>query len=514
MSAVPLSRAAGAVGPRRSLILAGGGMRVAYQAGVLRALAEAGLTFDHADGTSGGTINLAMLFSGVPPADMCERWATLPVREFVSFLPVQEYLRLEGPIALGGAGGIVRGVFPHLGIDLPRINAATGMEATFNVCNFTTKTNRVVSHRDLTLDLLVAGISLPIFMPPVRVDGSDYVDSVWIRDANLAEAVARGAEEIWLVWCIGNAPVYRSGPFHQYVHMIELSANGKLFAELAWLAELNRRIARGDSPYGQRAPVRLKVVKPVHPLPLDPSYYLGRIDGASLVAMGYADACRRLDAAGEDDPLTEVATQMRAPDRPVTFCEQLHGEVRGDVNGPCALSTRVVVQDLPGFLAGSAGAELYGAVTLGEGPPLLLRDGTFRHVAEGGSAPVRRLVSQASVVRAGTRLHVTAERTLRGDRGSDLMHDLARVALVVRAGAAPPAPAAAEGTLTAGLDDLRALASSVHAVEPSTPGEGWDDVLRLGGLLFGDLRDVSLRPERPWWKPWRWGEEGGRAAGG
>ena len=39
-----------ATGPKRSLILAGGGMRVAYQAGVIRALLEAGLTFAHADG--------------------------------------------------------------------------------------------------------------------------------------------------------------------------------------------------------------------------------------------------------------------------------------------------------------------------------------------------------------------------------------------------------------------------------------------------------------------------------
>ena len=39
---------------RRSLVLAGGGMRVAYQAGALAALEEAGLRFHHADGTSGG----------------------------------------------------------------------------------------------------------------------------------------------------------------------------------------------------------------------------------------------------------------------------------------------------------------------------------------------------------------------------------------------------------------------------------------------------------------------------
>ena len=38
----------------RSLVAAGGGMRVAWQAGVVRALQEEGLTFDHVDGTSGG----------------------------------------------------------------------------------------------------------------------------------------------------------------------------------------------------------------------------------------------------------------------------------------------------------------------------------------------------------------------------------------------------------------------------------------------------------------------------
>lgn len=38
---------------RRALILPGGGMRVAYQAGAVQALHEAGLRFSHADGTSG-----------------------------------------------------------------------------------------------------------------------------------------------------------------------------------------------------------------------------------------------------------------------------------------------------------------------------------------------------------------------------------------------------------------------------------------------------------------------------
>lgn len=41
----------------RALVLAGGGMRVAYQAGAVKALIDEGLRFSHADGASGGTIN-------------------------------------------------------------------------------------------------------------------------------------------------------------------------------------------------------------------------------------------------------------------------------------------------------------------------------------------------------------------------------------------------------------------------------------------------------------------------
>ena len=89
-------------------------------------------------------------------------------------------------------------------------------------------------------------------MPAVRRGDSPYTDSVWIKDANLIEAVKRGAEELWVLWCIGNTPAYRDGSFLQYVHMIEQSANGVLFEELDRISELNDAIAAGHSPYGQK----------------------------------------------------------------------------------------------------------------------------------------------------------------------------------------------------------------------------------------------------------------------
>ena len=127
----PLALAAEDGSPRRSLILAGGGMRVAWQAGVLEALETAGLRFAHADGTSGGTINLAMLLSGVTPEEMCERWRTLDVRDFVSLLPFAGCAAAAPGFGDAAASG---GSSPISASTSTRIRAARGIEGTFNVC--------------------------------------------------------------------------------------------------------------------------------------------------------------------------------------------------------------------------------------------------------------------------------------------------------------------------------------------------------------------------------------------
>jgi predicted acylesterase/phospholipase RssA len=299
---------------RRALVLAGGGMRVAYQAGVLRAFAEDGLTFFHGDGASGGTINLAMLLSGLTAEEMCERWATLDVKDFVSLLPLRRYLRGPSQLAYGDADGLVQKVFPHLGIDIERIRAAQGMEGTFNVVDYGSKTNHAIPHTELDLDLLVAGVSLPMMLPPVAARGRLWTDAVWIKDANLLEAARRGAEELWLVWCIGNTNVYRRGLLNQYVHMIELSANGSVAEEL-------ERIEAGPNPPA------LHVVKPEFPIPLDPDLFLGRISARSLTAMGYRDSRRYLDTRTEAGVARDwTATKMRDPGRAVAFVERWRGE--------------------------------------------------------------------------------------------------------------------------------------------------------------------------------------------
>jgi predicted acylesterase/phospholipase RssA len=265
-------------------------MRLAYQAGVLKALEEAGLQFTHADGTSGGIFNLAMLLSGLSTAEMCNNWSSVRIKDFISFFPLRKYLSPLQLPSFGDADGIARKIFPHLGIDIDRIRQEERLAGTFNVCNYSWKTNEAIPHRNVQLEHLIAGVSLPMLMPAQKIGTDWYIDAVWIKDANLLEAVKRGAEEIWLVWAIGNQHQYQGGSFRQYVHMIEMSANGALFAEFDYINELNSRIEKGDFPYGQKEGVKVHIIKPAYPLPLDNDLYFNRINTTTLLEMGYADA--------------------------------------------------------------------------------------------------------------------------------------------------------------------------------------------------------------------------------
>lgn len=304
---------------KRSLVLAGGGMRVAWQAGVVKALAEEGLHFDHVDGTSGGILTTAMMLSGVTPDEMIKRWRAVNVRNFSSALPLRDYLK--GPWnlpALSDADGIVNKVFPALGIDVERIRTST-LEGSFNVANFTEKRSVALDATEIDADLLAAGMSLPLFMTPLRRDGETWTDAAWIRDANVTEALQRGADEVWLIWCVGNSPYWGDGPLEQYVHMIEMSASGGLLADFA-LAEASGR------------EFVLHVIKPSHPLPLDPDFYLGRIDALTLMAMGYRDAVAYLSSRSPAGVAADyTCTAMTDPPTGVRWREKLTSSSVGAV---------------------------------------------------------------------------------------------------------------------------------------------------------------------------------------
>lgn len=322
---------------RRALILPGGGMRVAYQAGAIKALHDLGLRFSIADAASGGTINLAALLSGLTPDQLCARWRTLDVPAFVSLRPLGAYLRFPATGALGDFDGIVGRVFPHLGIDLPRLTRAEAIDARFNIADFAAKQAVAIPQAEMSTELLCAAISLPLATPPVAWRGRTWTDAVWIRDSNLLGAVEAGADELWVIWCVGNTPAFRPGLLDQYVHMIELAAIGHLNAELAAIAAINARVAAGEVVGGRDKPIVVHLIRPPVPLPLDPDFLLGRIDAATLIALGHADACRYLEAANDaGSPLTPAATHTPEPGHGVSFRETMRGLITMGATDPVA----------------------------------------------------------------------------------------------------------------------------------------------------------------------------------
>lgn len=308
---------------KRSLVLAGGGVRLAYHAGVLMALEEEGLDFNHIDGTSGGIFGTAMLASSITPKEAAIRWRHLDLKGFMSAMPLKDYRSQRTLPAMGSANGIRKKIFPSLGIDVKKINANTAFNATFNVCNFSKKTIEAIPHQQVTEDHLIAGMSLPIFMPAIKINQDWYTDAVWIKDTNLIEAINRGAEEIWLIWCIGNTANYLNGFFNQYVHMIEISANGGLFAEIERLKKVNtEREEKGLKP------ITLHIIKPEYPLPLDPDFFFGRINADTLINMGYADTKSYLQYKKPFDLNRDIheATSMKNPGTTVHFRQQFEGK--------------------------------------------------------------------------------------------------------------------------------------------------------------------------------------------
>jgi predicted acylesterase/phospholipase RssA len=242
--------------PMRSLILAGGGVKVAFQAGVLQVwLDEAGLQFDHADAASGGCFNLAMLCQGMSGAEIADNWRNLDPTAGVDF-NWSQYLRLFYARSLFQLGNYRKKVFPEWGLDFEKIRQSK-YPGTFNVYNFTKHELFVYGPDQMTEDLLVASVSLPMWFEPVPIGEDTYIDSVFNTDANLEEAIRRGADELWVIWTVSQRGEWQDGFVANYFQVIETAANGRYKAILKRIDENNRALAEGrHAEFGRHITVK------------------------------------------------------------------------------------------------------------------------------------------------------------------------------------------------------------------------------------------------------------------
>jgi hypothetical protein len=231
--------------------------------------------------------------------------------------------------------------------------------------------------------------------------------------------------------------------------MIEMSANGALFAEL-------------DAAAGAGHDFRLHVVHPAHPLPLDSELFAGRISADTLVAMGYRDAWAYLGAMSPDGVAKDSScTAMTDAPEGVRLTERLGGRL-GDV--PTQLAVTVELS-LPA--SGPAGpAPVVGHVDHAPwGGRLPLAGG--RADLDGSS-----VVYRARVLVRGDWVDLEARRTLADDRGFDAWADASTVHVTASTGES--------GVLRLGPFDAARAVASVQPVGAHGVADRSDVLTRLG----------------------------------
>ncbi|WP_225803844.1 patatin-like phospholipase family protein [Streptomyces sp. NK15101] len=499
--------------PRRSLILAGGGLKVAFQAGVLQVLLdEAELRFDHVDGASGGVFNLAMYCQGMSGREIADNWRTLSPLKGVSpnwrELPKGPYAR-----SLFTLDGYRRHVFPEWGLDWERIRA-TDREATFNLYNFSANELETVTADRMDEDRFCAGVSLPMWFPPVVIDGQTYIDPVYLTDGNVEEAIRRGCDELWIIWTVSRRHRWRDGFVANYFHIIETTANGQLKHWLRRIEASNAAIRGGErGEFGRLIDVRLLSAE----VPLNYLFNFSRSRFEQAVELGVQRARRWCTAQG-------IPWKPGAPpDRPedptgIRFTERMVGRVafgREDAReapppeegatADLALHLTVDIRGVDRFLAGPEHeASLRGEIVCQElGGRLPVEDGTFQlFVEESDPEHLRMLYRLFFTDRAGHRLTLSGHKDVSEDSRRGIWKDTSvlRTRIVrghVGADEESGAELVASGAVHIRPTDFLKQLTTFRAEAATLPGRV-TTLGRFGQFFFGKLWDVYAQDVLPW----------------
>jgi predicted acylesterase/phospholipase RssA len=492
----------------RSLILAGGGMKIGYQAGVMQVLLdEAGLQFDHVDATSGGCFNLVMLNSGLSGTQIADNWRrTSPFDAMWPQAPWRYLMpwRLPSLMTYKRFGAHL---LPKWGVDFDTVHASP-IEGTYNVFNFSEKRPEILTQREITRDMLFACVALPMFFPAVKENGKTYFDGVYYKDSNITEAIRRGADEIWVVWTVNETPEYKGGFYRQYFHIIEAIADARFHDECADVARINDAVRAGTDTRHRH--IKLHVIRHPSPVPMDYLIYFRAKQMSEIVDMGIADARAYLAEAG-------IPESVPPGPRPVTpvgleFTEEMHGYWSAGASDPdegarqgreagskIGVHLKILADDVDRFIDEAAhAAQVSGWVDCPQlGGQFPVEGGEFNLFIVDEQTKTRRMHYRLPFSLAdGRRLALEGDKDVADDPGLDLWHDTTTLFFHVRNDGAADAPAGVggAGVLHLRLQDLARQMTTfrVHGakdryVEAKT-------LARFGRFFFGELWDAYVQP--------------------
>lgn len=497
---------------KKSLILAGGGLKVAFQAGVMQVwLDEADLTFDHADGASGGVFNLAMYCQGMTGREIADNWRAM--RPLQGVQPNwSAWLRGPFGISLLRFDRYRTRIFRDWQLDWDKIRSTTQV-ATFNAFNFTRNKLDVRAAKDVNEDFIAAAVCLPMWFPPVIIDGDTYVDAVYITDANLEAAIERGADELWIIWTVSRRQVWRPGFVSEYFQTIEIVANGNLQRILERIEANNQAIGHDrNGEFGRHITVKMLSAE----VPLN---YLINVSGdrfAEAVELGVRAGrkwCRNNGVSLKAPPADNWSTATR-----MSFTEQMAGFIsygergfivatkRGrDDGNSLKLHLNIAITGVSHFVfdpdheaevAGWVDCESLGGRRPVEG------GSSFNLLVEEeypGHQRMRYRIFFSDGV--GHPLTLVGFKEVRNDNGADLWRDTTTLYTTilrghVDEGADAGAVIVACGVLRLRLSDFARQLATFRAQAPTLLGRA-DVLVRFGQLFLGKLWDVYAQEVLP-----------------
>jgi NTE family protein len=298
---------------KRALVLPGGGGRGAYQVGVIKALAEAGIEFEMAFGTSIGALNACMMAQ--EQIDRLEDlWCSIKPWDIFKLPGASQVGRMMFGRKLGLLDTSPMETLLRREISLERLKESDTEVGFFttDLCSLETRLITVdsINSTDELIDALMATSAVPIAFPPRQIHGHGlWVDGGLVRNTPMQAAMDRGAEEIFMVLLhpetVSVCPSHMWGVLARCLDVV-LDASARKELELAQL--YNRLIAEGsEEAEGMRA-IHIEAFQPRTPvditlLEIDPDR------SRRMIRQGYEDAMSHLIALYAEEPTEEKAAQ-------------------------------------------------------------------------------------------------------------------------------------------------------------------------------------------------------------
>lgn len=315
-----------------ALVLSGGNIKGAYQAGAISALLRAGFTPGIVTGISVGALNAGYLAGHTPPGSEPE-WAALGrdledfwrnnVRKPDSFVRKRGFFTLamnavfnkwDGLVDTGPLDAFVRREFQAHDPRQTRLTLRVG------AVDIKTGALKYVDSAEPSLvDCILASTAEPVSMPLRVVDGDPFYDGGMRDVAPLKQAIDLGAERIVAVVCQSEqvgplAPGFKLGsPLDLIMRVEDIVKNELVQNDLEWFLEVNRTVRQTpDHPLMQgKRYIPILVVRPEHAIKLSVDDFTPA-DIERMIAQGKADAARAAGLARADPGLPgyEIAQRL------------------------------------------------------------------------------------------------------------------------------------------------------------------------------------------------------------